>query len=337
MLSVVVITKNQAWNISRLLRSVEQAVRDLPSWEIILADSASTDGTAELAMNFAAVQVVHLRSDQRLTPAAGRYVGFHHTEGDLVLYMDGDTELVPGWLRSAIAVIQQYPKIAGVTGICVDVPKNSTPSLSINNPEFSFREVKYLIGRMSLYRRSVLEEVGPFQPYLLAEEEPELGIRIRDANYALVELQQTAAFHHCDEEPDTFSTWICRWRRSFLFAQGQIFRHLYGTPLFWTYARERGYALVPAVAILVGGAGLAASLQTRNPWWFAGYALVVAIVLTGDAIRKRSLKKMAVSLFFRILSIAGAIKGATIATPRPDTYRTDSEVASDPHLTSVFP
>ena len=113
MLSVVVITKNQAWNISRLLRSVEQAVRDLRSWEIILADSASTDGTAEIAMNFAAVQVVHLRSDQRLTPAAGRYVGFHHTEGDLVLYMDGDTELVPGWLRSAITVLQQNPNIAG--------------------------------------------------------------------------------------------------------------------------------------------------------------------------------------------------------------------------------
>jgi len=335
-LSVVVITKNQDWNIARLLRSVERETRELTDWEIIVADSASTDHTTEIASEFQTVQIVQLRCDQRLTPAAGRYVGFHHARGELILHMDGDTELVRGWLESAIAVIRQRAEIAGVSGICIEAPKACTPALKIDSPRLRPRTVSYLIGRVSLYRRSVLEQVGTFQPYLLAEEEPELGIRIRHAGYTLVELQRPAAFHHADEEPDTFSSWIGRWRRNFLFAQGQVLRHLYGTPLFWRYVRERGYALIPGLAIVIGCAALAASIQTKSERWFGTYAVAVATVLALDAIRKRSLKKTAVSLFFRILSIAGAIKGATITTPPANTYRTNSEMACNREMSNVL-
>jgi glycosyltransferase involved in cell wall biosynthesis len=325
-LSVVVITKNQAWNIARLLQSVEHEISNLPQAEIVVADSASTDATTEIACEFPRVQIARLRPDQRLTPAAGRYVGFHHTRGDIILHMDGDTQLVPGWLRTAMQVLQDQGDVAGVSGICIEVPKETTPLLATGDSEHGSRVVPYLTGRVSLYRRSVLEEVGTFQPYLLAEEEPELGLRIRHAGYRLVELQQPAIFHRSDEEPETFSILICRWQRSFLFAQGQILRHLYGTPLFWRYAYERGYAVVPALAILAGCIAAATSVASRNYWWLSAYILAVTTVLALDSLRKRSVKKTAVSVFFRLLSIAGAIKGATIATLPASTYRTDSEL-----------
>src|SRR5215469_3560219 len=48
-LSVVLITKNQAWNIARLIESVLDATSSVLSKEIILVDSASTDQTVEIA------------------------------------------------------------------------------------------------------------------------------------------------------------------------------------------------------------------------------------------------------------------------------------------------
>ena len=96
--SAVVITRNQAWNVDRLLGSV---LREPSIREVVLVDSASTDKTIESALRFP-VRVIQLRPDQRLSAAAGRHVGLMHTTGAQVLFLDGDTELHPGWLERAI-------------------------------------------------------------------------------------------------------------------------------------------------------------------------------------------------------------------------------------------
>ena len=118
-LSVVLISKNQAWNIDRLVTSVLKETEHFPGREIVLVDSASSDQTTEIAARYP-ISVLKLHPEQRLTAAAGRYVGYHHTTGDLVLFLDGDMELCSGWLEQAlrsgsIAMLQWY-------GIVIDRP-----------------------------------------------------------------------------------------------------------------------------------------------------------------------------------------------------------------------
>jgi cellulose synthase/poly-beta-1,6-N-acetylglucosamine synthase-like glycosyltransferase len=187
------------------------------------------------------------------------------------------------------------------------------------------RKVPYLIGRVSLYRRTVLDEVGTFNPYLFAEEEPELALRIRHAGYHLVELEGPAGFHHSEEQPETFSSLLARWDRKFLLAEGQILRHLYGTPLFWRYALERGFALVPALTLLIAIVTFALSLLTKQWRFFGWFVIGGTLTVASYAIRKRSLYKTAVSLCFRMLSIVGAVKGVLIETPPANTYLVDPE------------
>ena len=79
-LSVVLISKNQAWNISRLIESVLQATSSFLSSEIILVDSNSTDETVEFASRYP-ISIVRLRPGQRLSPAAGRYIGYQRPRG----------------------------------------------------------------------------------------------------------------------------------------------------------------------------------------------------------------------------------------------------------------
>src|SRR5205814_10040498 len=47
--------------------------------------------------------------------------------------------------------------------------------------------VSFVAGGAALYRRSVLEHVGTFNPYLFSDEEPELYIRIRHAGYQVLQ------------------------------------------------------------------------------------------------------------------------------------------------------
>ena len=96
-LAVVLITKNQAWNIERLIESVLRATAGVASSEVWLVDSASTDCTVELAKQYP-VNILRLRPDLPLTPAAGRYVGYSYSQSQYVLFLDGDMELYPDWL-----------------------------------------------------------------------------------------------------------------------------------------------------------------------------------------------------------------------------------------------
>jgi glycosyltransferase involved in cell wall biosynthesis len=310
-----------------LLNSVFAELVDLPNTEVILADSASTDETVSIASTYSRVKILRLRKDQRLTPAAGRYVGFHHSSGELILHLDGDTELIPGWLRAVMELLQARPEIAGASGIVIGVPKDAQehPAIDTLAHENCVRDVRHLRGCVSLYRRSILDQVGTFNPWLFAEEEAELALRIRDAGYCLVEIQQPAVFHRSDEQSMTFSALAARWQRDFLFAQGQILRNLCGSRLFWKYARERSYAFLPASVLLAGLGAIAVSVVTKD-WRWLGSFLIVAICLTAAlVVYKRSLYDTAVWLFARILVLIGTIRGVLIETPAPNTYRVNSE------------
>ena len=104
-LSIVLISKNQAWNMSRLVESVLRNTTCVSSREIVLVDSASTDGTIEVASRYP-IRILRLRPDQHLTPAAGRYIGYKHTSGELVLFLDGDMELCKGWLETGLQILE---------------------------------------------------------------------------------------------------------------------------------------------------------------------------------------------------------------------------------------
>jgi glycosyltransferase involved in cell wall biosynthesis len=327
LLSVVVITRNQAWNIARLLDSIFAELVKMPDSEIILADSASTDETVSIASRYSGVKIVHLRSDQRLTPAAGRYVGFHHSAGELILHLDGDTELIPGWLSLGMELLQARSEVAGVNGIYIDVPKSvPTGAVAVSLVQGDgVRELRFLPGCACLYRRSVLEQVGTFNPWLYGEEEAELALRIRAAGFHLVQIPRRAIFHHSDDVGMTFSRLASVWRRKFIFAAGQVLRNHYGSRLFWAFAKERGYAFLPALVLLVGLNAFGVSAVTGNWRWFCCFLIVVISGLTAYAIRKRSLYATAVWLWARTLIFVGTIRGFLIETPAPSSYRIDSE------------
>lgn len=312
-LSVVLITKNQEWNVPRLVESVLAQTASLPSAEVLIVDSASTDRTVELASDYK-IRVIRLDSDQRLTAGMGRYVGANQTTSDLILFLDGDMELGQGWLAHALDVLQQHPDVAVVSGMVIDRPVGTpydhhfvAPPLASKSGRVSMRDIPYT-GGAALYRRSVLEQVGSFHPYVYSDEEPELCIRIRHHGHRIVKLDYPIAYHY-SKPTEAISTLVGRWKRNLYLGAGQNLRYNLGQDTFVPYARQRGYGLVPAVGLLAGVLSVLWFVRTGKWYGFALWTSLFITMIAVDGYRKRSLYRAVFSLMLRLLIIDGTVRG----------------------------
>jgi glycosyltransferase involved in cell wall biosynthesis len=326
-LAVVLIAKNQEWSVARLIESVLERTSFIPSREIVLVDSASTDRTIEIASQYP-INIVRLLPDQQLTPAAGRYVGYKRTQHKFVLFLDGDMELHEGWLEHALRLLHKEPDIAVLTGRVIDLPKTTE---SYNHYVQEHQHQPDLVtdvlhgGGAALYRRDVLEQVGTFNPYLCSDEEPELCLRIRSAGYRVSRIEHPIALHYTDPIED-FVTLIRRWRRNLYVGSGQNIRYHLSTGLLWAYLKERGHGLPPFIGLAVGLASLLASLISHRVLWFTLWLLLVAVFIVIDAVRKRSLYRTFHSLLKRLLILDGTLRGLLHPPYDPDGYPAKFEV-----------
>jgi glycosyltransferase involved in cell wall biosynthesis len=331
-LSVVLISRNQEWNIARLVESVLRETASLPSTEIVLVDSVSTDRTPKIAARYP-ITVLRLRPDQRQTAAAGRYVGYKQTTGDLVLFLDGDMELCQGWLEQAITVMQSRSEVGVVCGPVIDRP--IAPLKQADEPaEFPEADVAgdevLQGGGAAMYRRSVLEQVGTWNPYLYSEEEPELCLRIRYAGYRVLRLARPIVFHY-SAPADSISTLFGRRSRNLWLGFGQNIRYFLGSPLLWPYLRERGWAVAPALALTAGIIATMASGLTGHWGWLGLWVACLSLLTIGIAIRKCSLKRGVFSVFQRLLVLEGTIRGLLLKPFDPAGYAGSYEVMTQPN------
>lgn len=321
-LSVVLISKNQEWNIARLIESVLREIEKIPESEIIHVDSASTDRTTEIAAQYP-ITILKLDTDQRLTAAAGRFVGYKETKGDLVLFLDGDMELYKGWLEQAREVMRASPKVGAVSGRVIDKPEGfQNPGVGQFAPlpiePGDIIEVPHG-GGAAMYRRSVLQQVGTFNPYLYSDEEPELCLRIRHAGYQIVQLPYPIVFHY-SPPAEAVSTLLGRRGRKLWLGYGQNIRYLLGSPLLLPYLKERGWAIPPALIISLGILAFLTSALSGRWGWLALWVASVSALLVAIAIQKRSVKSALLTIIKRLLCLDGTVRGLFYTPYDPAGY-----------------
>lgn len=320
-LDVVIITKNQGWNVRRLVESVLQQTGMRPGADVILVDSASTDETVDIACQYP-IRVIRLSKRQRLTAAAGRQAGFTQTSGDIVLFLDGDMELRRGWIAAALSLFEREPGIAVITGEVIDQPRHAIESHGACTPSplnvADCVEVSHG-GGAAAYRRSVLEEVGSFNPFLFSDEEPELCLRIREAGHRIVKLRLPIADHYSDPS-DAISTLFGRRKRHLYLGPGQALRLHLRSPLLQPYARERGFGLVPGAGLTAGVACASISLVERDSRWVLAWASIVTAIIGIDSLRKRSLRRAVFGLVQRLLFAEGTVRGFMMRPSDPSKF-----------------
>jgi GT2 family glycosyltransferase len=240
---MVVIGRNEG---ARLLRCLESCLRDAKT--VVYVDSGSTDDSVGAARRLGAI-VVSLDMSRPFTAARARNEGFAALRLaapwlERVQFVDGDCELVPGWLAAASATLDGQPGIAAVCGRRVErFPDasvyNRLCDIEWNTPVGEARA----FGGDVLLRASALAAAGGYREDLIAGEEPELCVRLRAAGWRIARIAHDMTWH--DAAMTHWSQW---WKRNVrsghAFAEGAF---LHGEP------PERHFVGETRRAVLWGG------------------------------------------------------------------------------------
>ena len=194
-LGVVVIGRNEG---ERLRRCLAAVVGRAPC--LVYVDSGSSDGSVELAACMG-VRIVELDLSIPFTAARARNAGVDKLRElnpglDLVQFVDGDCELVADWMAKASAQILDDPTLAVVCGRL----RERYPDASIYNRLCDIEwntPVGYAAssGGIALMRIKAFSEVGGFNPDLIAGEEPDLCLRLRQRGYRILRIDAEMALH----------------------------------------------------------------------------------------------------------------------------------------------
>ena len=208
-LTFVIVARNEASNLPRLVRSIRAACAALDDTPMVLVDHASRDNTAEAARE-AGVQRVIL--SQAPTIAAARNEGGYAVSTDWMAFIDADCELAPDWFEHLL------PHLAspGILGWPVRPPEPTTWVQSAWHAHWmakaaeiskqSNMEFRLITTANMVIHRSVWEQLGGFDPALSSGEDQNLMLRAMKAGAAIRTVPSLTVFHH--GEPATLGDYF---------------------------------------------------------------------------------------------------------------------------------
>lgn len=251
--AIVAIGRNEGERLRQCLQSLPAEAAT-----IVYVDSGSTDGSIELAEGHGA-EVVTLDPNRPFSAARARNEGLRRARelnpsAKYVQFLDGDCALDENWLSAAHEPLHRADNLAVVCGRRREI----MPQASIYNRlcdlewDTPVGEAK-ACGGDSLMRIAALDQVGGFDPSVVAGEEPELCFRLRQHGWRIQRLDAEMAYH--DAAMTRFGDWWRRAKRS---------GHAYGQGLAMHGRSSERFCLRPTLSI----------------WLWAG-VLPIAIFLLG--------------------------------------------------------
>ncbi len=271
-LGAVAIGRNEGERLKKCLESLVGRVA-----QVVYVDSGSTDDSVAMARRLG-VAVVDLDTSIPFTAARARNAGYAELkkiqpETAFVMFVDGDCEVVDGWLDKGEARLKERPELAVVCGR----RRERYPEASIYN---KLCDIEWdtpvgdadACGGDAMMRTEAFDQVGGFKDDLIAGEEPELCVRFRQAGWKIERIAAEMTLH--DAAMTSAAQW---WRRSVraghAFAEG-AFLHGNSPQRHWVREASRTLAwggVLPAVA--VGAAPLTLGASTLL---LAGYPVKFA-------------------------------------------------------------
>ena len=181
---------------------------------MVYVDSGSTDGSVEMARSLG-VEVVELNLSIPFTAARARNAGLARLIElepyiQYVQFVDGDCEIASTWLSHAQQVLDAHPEVVVVCGR----RRERFPTASIYN---RLCDIEWdtpigdarACGGDALMRVSALQAVGGYNPNLIAGEEPEMCVRLRQNGGRVLRIDCEMTLH--DAQMTRFEQW---WKRS---------------------------------------------------------------------------------------------------------------------------
>ena len=211
--SIIVPVFNNLLLTVECLLAIQRCTDASVSYEVILADDASTDRTQTLLPRVA--NAIYLRNRDNLGFLRNCNRAAERARGEFVLFLNNDVQVTAGWLSALVAAFRARPKVGAVAprilypsghlqeaGVVVNldcsvdlIGLNDDPSLA----RYAFaRRVDYCSGACLMLERQRFAELGGFADYLAPAyyEDLDLCLRLRAQGLDVWYVPDAVAVHH---------------------------------------------------------------------------------------------------------------------------------------------
>ena len=176
-LSVILPTFDRADSLKRALDALLRQTASPGSYEVVVVDNNSTDGTASVVGLFDDRRV-RLVAEPRQGLSYARNTGLAAARGHIVAFTDDDVEVAPDWVEIILSSLARHPHVAGVGGRVLPAWQSGPPRwltrdhwapLALQDHGDARRIFDRampigLIGANVAFRRDVFDRIGVFSP-----------------------------------------------------------------------------------------------------------------------------------------------------------------------------
>ena len=263
---IVVIARNEGERLKRCLASCAGVAR-----RVVFSDSGSSDGSAAHARSMG-VEVVELQKPWN--QPRGRNAGFKRllelaADVKYVFFMDGDCQLVPGFLDAARARMEGDPALGAVCGRRLEIAPEASIYNRLVHMEWNTAIGDSDCGGDMLLRVDALRRLDGYREGMVSGEDFELCHRLRAAGLRVARIDADMTWH--DVSIHRFSAW---WKRH---ARGG-YSYAHTAALNWgapSTPKLRNLRTIVAWGLVLPLAGLALAPFT------SGVSLLVYVALNG--------------------------------------------------------
>ena len=206
-ISFIVVAYNAAASLPLLLGDLRAQTLPHEQLEVLLVDSASTDGTHRVMEQFSAGAPFPVRvlENPRRWLASGINIALRAASGDAVIRLDAHARIPADFLEKSLRALEQGEEIVGG---CVSGAQPATPWEAVMHaldtsrfcggaaPFRNSGEARYVDTlAYALYRREVYDRVGLYDERLRRTEDNEMHYRMRKAGYRFFFSPEIISYH----------------------------------------------------------------------------------------------------------------------------------------------
>lgn len=216
--SVVIATYRRRSLLERLLRQLANQTLAASGYEVVVVDDGSPEPVEPSLRELELPYALHVIAQENAGPAAARHAGALKATGEILVIVDDDMQVEPGFLEAHLRAHERSGRAAILGRIRwdphVEMPISERYRASsieaIARDAQAGRELpgnRLCTGNVSMRRRDYLD-VGGFDRSLRLSEDAELGLRLGKAGVKLVFSDDAATIHSSDHK-DPFA-WLER-------------------------------------------------------------------------------------------------------------------------------
>jgi len=222
-ISIIIPVYNNIRLTLECLKSISEFTSSTVKYEIIVADDASTDETAELLSRIA--NIVHIRNPQNLNFLLNCNNAAKHARGRYIVLLNNDAQVTRGWIEALLAPFRLYPD-TGAVGPRIVYPHGrlQEAGVAINRdgssqligladdaslPRFNFlREVDYCSGACLIVETEIFRKLGGFWKELAPAycEDVDLCFRIRQLGLRIFYNPDAIIIHHLSKSTNSLGS-----------------------------------------------------------------------------------------------------------------------------------